>query len=109
MNMQNRTIVAMPGDGIGKVVLDETIRVLDKAGFKASYVEGDIGWEFWRAEANPLPDRTVETLKTVDAALPAPSHWACPGLRSARDGNTGGTTWTACMILAGARASARSR
>lgn len=63
MNMQNRTIVAMPGDGIGKVVLDETIRVLDKAGFRASYVEGDIGWEFWRKEGNPLPDRTIALLE----------------------------------------------
>jgi 3-isopropylmalate dehydrogenase len=53
----------MPGDGIGKTVLDETIRVLDHAGFKATYVEGDIGWEFWRKEGNPLPDRTIQLLK----------------------------------------------
>ena len=46
--MSKRTIVAMPGDGIGRVVLDEAIRVLNKAGFNADYVEGDIGWEFWR-------------------------------------------------------------
>ena len=31
-------IVKMPGDGIGKVVLDEAIRVLDSAGFDAEYV-----------------------------------------------------------------------
>ena len=58
-----RTIVKMPGDGIGRVVLDEAIRVLDAAGFEADYVEGDIGWEFWRKEGNPLPDRTVELIK----------------------------------------------
>ena len=63
MNMKKRTIVALPGDGIGRVVLDETIRVLDKAGFSASYVEGDIGWEFWRKEGNPLPDRTISLLE----------------------------------------------
>ena len=39
--MEKRTIVAMPGDGIGKVVLDEAIRVLGTAGFDANYVEGD--------------------------------------------------------------------
>lgn len=61
--MAKRTIVALPGDGIGKAVLDETIRVLDAAGFDAEYVEGDIGWEFWKAEGNPLPDRTIELLK----------------------------------------------
>ena len=61
--MGKRTIVAMPGDGIGKVVLDETIRVLDAAGFEADYVEGDIGWEFWKSEGNPLPDRTLKLLE----------------------------------------------
>jgi len=60
--MSDRTIVAMPGDGIGKVVLDEAIRVLDKAGFNANYVEGDIGWEFWCSEGNPLPERTLELI-----------------------------------------------
>jgi len=63
MNMQKRTIVALPGDGIGRVVLEETIRVLESAGFKADYVEGDIGWEFWKSEGNPLPDRTLALLE----------------------------------------------
>jgi len=57
-----RTIVSMPGDGIGKPVLDETIRVLEAAGFEANYVEGDIGWEFWRSEGNPLPQRTLDLI-----------------------------------------------
>ena len=60
--MSNRTIVALPGDGIGKIVLEEAIRVLDKAGFKADYVEGDIGWEFWCSEGNPLPQRTLDLI-----------------------------------------------
>ena len=37
----------MPGDGIGKAVLEETIRLLKASGFEAEYVEADIGWEFW--------------------------------------------------------------
>jgi 3-isopropylmalate dehydrogenase len=61
--MTKRTIVAMPGDGIGKVVLEETIRVLEAAGFNAEYVEADIGWEFWCNEGNPLPDRTLALLE----------------------------------------------
>ena len=60
--MSKRTIVSMPGDGIGKVVLDEAIRVLDAAGFEADYVGGDIGWEFWRSEGNPLPQRTLDLI-----------------------------------------------
>ncbi|PLX23057.1 MAG: 3-isopropylmalate dehydrogenase [Ignavibacteria bacterium] len=57
-----RTIVAMPGDGIGKVVLPEAIRVLDAVGFEAEYVNGDIGWDFWCNEGNPLPQRTIDLL-----------------------------------------------
>ena len=60
--MAKRTIVALPGDGIGRVVLEETIRVLEAAGFEANYVEGDIGWEFWRTEGNPLPQRTLDLI-----------------------------------------------
>ena len=61
--MSKRTIVAMPGDGIGKVVLQEAIRVLDAAGFEAEYVNGDIGWDFWCNEGNPLPQRTLDLLE----------------------------------------------
>jgi len=61
--MSKRTIVAMPGDGIGKVVLEEAIRVLDAAGFEANYVNGDIGWDYWCKEGNPLPDRTLKLLQ----------------------------------------------
>lgn len=67
--MEKRTIVAMPGDGIGKVVLEECIRLLDAAGFNAEYVNGDIGWEFWCKEGNPLPDRTVQLLEKYKIGL----------------------------------------
>jgi len=67
--MAKRTIVTMPGDGIGKVVMDEAIRVLDAAGFEADYVHADIGWDFWCKEGNPLPDRTIELLKKHNIAL----------------------------------------
>ena len=61
--MGKRKIVTMPGDGIGKVVLEEAIRVLDAAGFEAEYVHADIGWEYWCNEGNPLPDRTLQLLE----------------------------------------------
>lgn len=61
--MAKRTIVAMPGDGIGRVVLEECIRLLNVAGFNAEYIHGDIGWDFWCKEGNPLPDRTIELLE----------------------------------------------
>jgi len=57
-----RTIVAMPGDGIGKTVLPESIKVLNAVGFNAEYVHGDIGWDFWCKEGNALPQRTIDLL-----------------------------------------------
>lgn len=60
--MSKRTIVTMPGDGIGKIVLPEAIRVLDAVGFEANYVHADIGWEFWCKEGNPMPQRTLDLL-----------------------------------------------
>jgi 3-isopropylmalate dehydrogenase len=60
--MARRTIVSMPGDGIGRTVLPEATRVLDKVGFEADFVHGDIGWDFWTKEGNALPQRTIDLL-----------------------------------------------
>ena len=60
--MARHTVVSMPGDGIGKTVLPEAIRVLRAVGFDAEYVHGDIGWDFWINEGNALPERTIELL-----------------------------------------------
>ncbi len=60
--MARYTVVTMPGDGIGKMVLPESIRVLQAVGFDAEYVPADIGWDWWIREGNALPDRTVELI-----------------------------------------------
>jgi 3-isopropylmalate dehydrogenase len=67
--MAKKTIISMPGDGIGRVVLDEATRVLDAAGFQANYIEGDIGWDFWVKEGNPLPERTLKLLEEHKVGL----------------------------------------
>jgi len=60
--MARHTVVTMPGDGIGKVVLEDSLRVLEAVGFEADYVHADIGWEFWIKEGDPLPQRTLDLL-----------------------------------------------
>lgn len=67
--MAKPTIITLPGDGIGSVVLEQAIRVLDAAGFEADYIHGDIGWEFWCSEGNPLPMRTIDLIRTHKVAL----------------------------------------
>ncbi|HSO24853.1 MAG TPA: isocitrate/isopropylmalate family dehydrogenase [Chondromyces sp.] len=67
--MAKRSVVVMPGDGIGNVVLPEALRVLEAAGFAADWVEAGIGWEHWIEEGNPLPERTVELIAEHKVAL----------------------------------------
>jgi isocitrate/isopropylmalate dehydrogenase len=62
-------IAWMPGDGVGRDVMEAARIVLDRIDLEAQYVPADIGWEFWRTEANPLPDRTITILKETDCAL----------------------------------------
>ncbi len=62
-------IALMPGDGIGVEVMEAARLVLDVLRLEAEYVHADVGWEFWRREGNPLPQRTVDTLKGCACAL----------------------------------------
>jgi isocitrate/isopropylmalate dehydrogenase len=69
-NLSRKIKIAwMPGDGIGVDVLDATKIVLDKLQLNAEYIHGDIGWEFWCKEGDALPQRTIDLLKSVDAAM----------------------------------------
>lgn len=64
-----RRIAWLPGDGVGVEVCDAARTVLDAAGFEAEYIHGDIGWEFWRSEGDPLPQRTIDLLSSTDCAF----------------------------------------
>jgi len=62
-------IAWMPGDGVGNDVLEAARIVLDKIKLEAEYIPAEIGWENWRKEGNPLPERTIDILKNSDCAL----------------------------------------
>jgi isocitrate/isopropylmalate dehydrogenase len=67
--MAKYKIAWLPGDGVGNDVMEATRIVLDRLSFDAEYIHGDIGWEFWKHEGEPLPKRTVEMMKGTDCAL----------------------------------------
>jgi isocitrate/isopropylmalate dehydrogenase len=69
MFMGKYRIAWLPGDGIGNDVMEAARLVLDSVELDAEYVHGDIGWDFWCKEGDAFPSRTVELLKSVDAAL----------------------------------------
>ena len=60
--MAKHVVVTMPGDGIGKVVLPESLRILKAVGFEADYVPAEIGWDCWINQGNALPEKTVDLL-----------------------------------------------
>lgn len=67
--MTKYKIAWLPGDGIGNDVMEAARIVLDGVQLEAEYVHGDIGWEFWCKEGDAFPQRTVDLLKNVDAAM----------------------------------------
>src|SRR5512136_530181 len=62
-------IAWLPGDGVGNDVMDAAKIVLDTIQLDAEYISGDIGWEFWKSEGDPLPERTIKLLKESDCCL----------------------------------------
>jgi len=66
--MAKRAIVTLPAMDRGSGSSTGN-RVLDAAGFNADYIHGDIGWEFWCKEGNPLPQRTIDLIKKHKIAL----------------------------------------
>lgn len=67
--MPRYKIAWLPGDGVGIDVMNAAEIVLQKLDLDAEYIHGDIGWEFWCEEGDPLPRRTIELLQNVDAAM----------------------------------------
>ncbi len=67
--MSQYKIAWLPGDGVGRDVMEAARIVLDSIKLDAEYLPGDIGWEFWCREGDPLPPRTLELLRKTDCCL----------------------------------------
>lgn len=67
--MSKYRIAWLPGDGTGNDVMEAARTVLDAIGLDAEYVHGDVGWEFWKKEGDPLPERTIRLLEETDCCL----------------------------------------
>lgn len=66
-------IVVLPGDGVGKEVTREAVKVLesvtDLTGPQLEFEEGLIGGSAIVARGNPLPDDTAEICSSADAVI----------------------------------------
>ena len=67
--MAKYKIAWLPGDGVGKDVMDAAKIVLDTINLDAEYIHGDVGWEFWKKEGDPLPKRTIDLFEQTDCCL----------------------------------------
>lgn len=67
--MAKYKIAWMPGDGVGNDVMEAARIVLYALKLDAEYQHADIGWEFWRHEGSPLPERTLKILEASHCAL----------------------------------------
>ena len=71
--MNNYNITVLKGDGIGPEIVDEAIKVLDKAGekfgFKCNYNYQLLGGCAIDATGVPYPQETADACKASDAVL----------------------------------------
>src|SRR6185369_13684541 len=63
-------ILVLPGDGIGKEVTAQALRVLEAVvGKDATFTDAPIGGEGVKAAGDPLPEATLALAKKADAIL----------------------------------------
>ena len=62
-------IAVIPGDGIGKEVMEATISVLDEFDVDFDYVYGIAGDECNEEHGTPLPQETIDIVRDSDACL----------------------------------------
>ena len=70
--MGKYTIAVIPGDGVGKEVVDEGIRVMETLGMQDpnlafAFVRFDWGSEYYFRNGRMMPEDALETLATFDA------------------------------------------
>jgi|GEM_PF-239429 len=67
--MRKLKIGVLPGDGIGQDVTFAAIPILEALDVPIELIFGDIGWECWKKEGNPIPSKTWKLINKVDAIL----------------------------------------
>ncbi|MEK7328651.1 MAG: isocitrate/isopropylmalate dehydrogenase family protein [Chloroflexota bacterium] len=65
----NKTIVLIPGDGVGKEVIPAAAEVLAALGLGFKFVEAHAGFEHFQRTGNAIPDETLADVEAADAAL----------------------------------------
>ena len=81
----NKTIVLIPGDGVGKEVIPAAAEVLAALGLGFKFVEAQAGFEHFRRTGNAIPDETLAEVEAAGVAMfgaTASPSTSVPGYRS---------------------------
>jgi 3-isopropylmalate dehydrogenase len=62
-------IAVLPGDGIGKEIIAETLKVLGRLALRFEFEEAPVGGAGYEAAGHPLPPATLALAKKADAIL----------------------------------------
>lgn len=62
-------IAVIPGDGIGKEVMEAAIYILDSLDINFNYIYGEAGDECLKKTGTALPEETLDNIRNADACL----------------------------------------
>ncbi|MCK9267521.1 MAG: isocitrate/isopropylmalate dehydrogenase family protein [Alkaliphilus sp.] len=68
----NKTITLIYGDGIGKDIIDATIKIIERAGVKINWDRQEAGLSAYEKYGNPLPEETIKSIEKNKIALKGP-------------------------------------
>jgi isocitrate dehydrogenase (NAD+) len=66
-------VTLIPGDGTGPEIAEATVRVLEATGVEFEWDEQEAGVDVFEREGNPLPERTLESIRERGIALKGPT------------------------------------
>ena len=71
--MSQYRVTFIPGDGTGPELAEATKRVLEATGVKFDWDFQDAGIDVYESEGNPLPDRTLDSIRERGIAIKGPT------------------------------------
>jgi len=70
------SVTYIPGDGIGPEIVEASRRVIDASGVEVQWSEAAAGQSAFDALGDPLPEATLDAVKSADATLKGPTATA---------------------------------
>lgn len=67
-----KSVVLIPGDGIGTEITESVVKILDTAGAEVKWIEREAGEATYKKTGNPLPEETIEAIEEHRIALKGP-------------------------------------